>query len=397
MPKLTADYIFPITKKPIRRGVIEMDNKGRVVNLGKREQYDKKELNHYEGIIVPGFVNAHTHLELSHLHNKVSPGKGLPSFVIELLQQRDNYSETTIKDAISKAEKEMRRNGIVAVGDICNAPWSIPQKAKGQLRYHNFIEILSIDPLKADDAIENGLDLYNQLPGKPYNRRSLVPHAPYSVSADLLSKLDAFARKHHGILSFHMQESEAENEFMKSKKGPLEEVYDHLNIDISAFTPTHKRGLKATLPYLSKDQQILLVHNTYTQPREIQWTLERYSNIWYVLCPNSNLYIEETLPPVKSLTNNKAQICLGTDSLASNAQLSILSEIKTLSQRFSHLSLQRLLRWGTFNGAKALGFDNQLGTLAKGKTPGLNLIKNVDTEALNLTPESEVAVLMPAY
>jgi hypothetical protein len=115
--------------------------------------------------------------------------------------------------------------------------------------------------------------------------------------------------------------------------------------------------------------------------------------------PEAQVFISgdhRQMPPVQSLVQNKTRICLGTDSLASNSDLSILEEMKTIARHFPRYSLHRLLKWATLNGANALGFDDYLGTLAKGKTPGLNLIKNLDTEELALSPDSEVEMLVPA-
>jgi cytosine/adenosine deaminase-related metal-dependent hydrolase len=135
-----------------------------------------------------------------------------------------------------------------------------------------------------------------------------------------------------------------------------------------------------------------MVHNTCTNLKDIYFIKRFDRNISWCFCPNANLYIENRLPKVDLFFGQGFNITLGTDSLASNSKLCILNEMLTLQQNFPAISTAKLMEWGTINGARYLGIDDEKGTLEKGKRPGLNLITGLD--GLNLTPESKVQRLV---
>ncbi|QQR94699.1 MAG: amidohydrolase family protein [Bacteroidota bacterium] len=131
------------------------------------------------------------------------------------------------------------------------------------------------------------------------------------------------------------------------------------------------------------------VHNTFSSDDDIQFAIKNVKKAWWCFCPNANLYIENTLPEIERITKATENILIGTDSLASNDQLSILSELKIITNKFPQITLHQLLTWSTINGAKALKMDNELGTLEKGKKPGLVLIENVDLQNQKITESSK--------
>jgi len=165
-----------------------------------------------------------------------------------------------------------------------------------------------------------------------------------------------------------------------------------LGIDISQWKPTGKSPLLTTLKFLPPENQLLLVHNTFTAESDmLELKKQRATeNTFLVLCPNSNLFIENQLPPVPLFQKHGLNICLGTDSLASNQKLSILAEMITLQQHFSEITLEELVLWGTFNGAKALQVENRFGSFEPGKQPGVNLITGADLKNLKLTNKCKV-------
>ncbi|MFH1319221.1 MAG: amidohydrolase family protein [Bacteroidota bacterium] len=415
MKKLSANYIFPISSKPIKNGVVIVDDKGMVLDvLGDSEGLEDVEV--FEGIICPGFVNTHCHLELSHLRGKLPERQGLVNFLISLFNVRV-AGEEIIKEAMKQAEQEMIANGIIAVGDISNETDSFVQKADSKLSYYTFIETLGFQPDRAEPALAKAMRLHDELTTKYKLQGSVTPHAPYSVSEELFGKTNAFAIKNDCILSIHNQESEAENLFYKQGRGELLKLYEHFDIDISCWKPTGKTSLQSVLGYFPVNRKLLLVHNTYTTFDEINSTSNHYSianfahnkspnhqssaersrsitqspnNICWCFCPNANLYIENRLPDLKLFINAGVRITIGTDSLASNRSLSILDELKTISENTPQVKLEQLLLWATKNGAEFLGFDEKFGTIEKGKCPGIILIENVDVENLQMTGQSSV-------
>jgi cytosine/adenosine deaminase-related metal-dependent hydrolase len=390
MRRISADYIFPVSSEPLPHGVITVDEDGTILNLEpKGAAYDQ----YYEGIICPGFINTHCHLELSHLRAQLTEKTGMTGFIKELLGKRSAFSDDDIQKAVEEAETEMIRNGIVAVGDISNNDCTFSQKALNRLYYHTFIEIFSMHPDKAKEIFESGRRLSGTA-SKLNLSNSIVPHAPYTMSEELLRLIN---ENSGSIITIHNQESEGENELFLKHSGPMYEAFTGMGIDPVLMRKTGLNSLQSTLPFLTNAGKILLVHNTCTTAEDIRWlreneeTRHRMKDIYWCTCPNANLFIENKLPDYDLFIREKLNVTIGTDSLASNHGLCILSEMKTIAKHYPKISLQTLLQWATKNGAELLELG-RMGTLTKGKCPGLNLLKNVD--GMKLTERTEVQKLV---
>ncbi|GAB2830488.1 amidohydrolase family protein [Ferruginibacter profundus] len=343
------------------------------------------------GIISPGFINAHCHLELSHLKGLIPEKTGLVEFVFKIITER-HFAEEQIVAAIATAEDEMLQNGIVAVGDICNNALTIPQKKKGRLHYHNFIEVSGFVPAFANERFTRAEAILSEfLSGVNYLPSTLSPHAPYSVSSQLFELINTATA--NNLVTIHNQETLAEEEFIKDKTGDFLKLYQKMGIDIAFFTPVGKSSLQSWYPRLNKNQSTILVHNVTTTKDDIGFiklsAADHQRSTFFCLCPNANLYITNSLPDVNMLAEEQCNIVLGTDSLASNYQLSILEEIKTLRRNFAGLKLETMLQWATINGAKALQMDKRLGSFEKGKKPGVVLIEGAENLQLTDTTSSK--------
>jgi aminodeoxyfutalosine deaminase len=332
----------------------------------------------FDGIICPGFVNAHCHIELSHLKNKIPQHTGLVNFILDILKLRGADDEIK-QEAMRLAEEELYNSGTVAVGDICNTSDSIFLKKDSKLHWHNFIEVSGFNEDFAQKRFDDIKNVQQQFNNIPINN-SLTPHAPYSVSSKLFQLINEniFGK----TLSIHNQETAFENEFLQNKTGDFLRLYENLGIDISSFTATNKSSLQSWLPQLHHAKKIISVHNSFTNEEDIAF-VKQFSptqEMYFCLCPNANLYIENMLPPIDMLMKNNCNIVLGTDSYASNTQLNIFEEIKTIQKNYSNISLEKILQWATLNGAKALGLDGFLGSFEKGKKAGVVLIKEMDAK-----------------
>ncbi|MBL7889232.1 MAG: amidohydrolase family protein [Bacteroidia bacterium] len=392
MRQFSADYIFPINAAPIPNGVITVDDDGTITSPPAPLLGNERGVTHLKGILCPGFVNTHCHLELSHMKKQVSENKGMTGFIGELISKRNNFTEEEIENRIALAEQEMICSGVVAVGDISNNNSTFKQKAKGNLAYHTFIEIFSLDPSKAEQTYQSGKKLEEELKRSSINNHvSVSPHAPYTMSLELLNLINEDAKANNNIITIHNQESAGENELFESNTGVMYDAFKNMGINPTFMRKTGKNALESTLPYLKDAKKILLVHNTFTTQKEIHWIKSNISdltsNIYFCTCPNANLYIENRLPDYQLFINENCKVTVGTDSLASNWSLSVLDELKTISKHHPGIELNTLLTWATKNGAEFLGFD-QLGTLEKGKRPGLNLLKN--TDGMKLTERTSV-------
>lgn len=391
MKTFTADYVLPVCADPIKNGIITVDDDGKILSVADPYTVAGKPPNaseHLSGIICPGFVNTHCHLELSHLKDKIPTGGGLISFIRQVQSIRQ-LPEPEVVEAARRADQEMYENGIVAVGDISNNNVTIDIKAKSKLYYHTFVEVFGFLPERADEIFERALQLEQQF--KPQSV-SVTPHAPYSVSKNLFKLIKKYSEDGKNLISVHNQESEEENKFYRYKLGEFLDLYKSFGIDISYFKPQARNSVQSIIPLLSSKQNILLVHNTCTSLKDIYFIKRFDRKIHWCFCPGANLYIEGKLPKIELFVDQGFNITLGTDSLASNTGLSILNEIFLIQKNFPSLELPKLIEWGTLGGARYLGIDDRFGTIEPGKTPGLNLITNVDD--MRLTADSKVVRLV---
>ena len=353
--------------------MICVDDDGCIVDMidtgGKLEEREKLEF--YNGILVPGFVNAHCHLELSHLHGVMEQNSGLSEFVLSIGKIRRANNETILA-AAKEADSEMWRNGIVAVGDISNNACTFPVKRDSPMWYRTFVEVFGLDNSRSEEIFTAAKQVEQEYrhAGMP---ASIVPHAVYSVSEVLWEVLcQSYKSSPPQVISMHHQESSEELEAKLESQNP-----------------------KLT-SCLQEASLCLLVHNTFSTKDDLTKYISHLRRFYFVLCPKSNLFIQNRLPDLLlfSMQELRQNVCLGTDSLASNTCLSVLEEMKIIQQHAPEIPLEMLVQWATLNGAKALVFDHLLGSLEKGKVPGINLITHIDLENKRLTAESEVKMLV---
>lgn len=373
--KFKADYLFNGTQILNSGHVLITDIKGKIVNIVTQNEAGEG-VEVLKGILSPGFINAHCHLELSHLKNTIPQKTGLVNFVIKVVSGR-HFPHDEMLSAIKGAEAEMLREGIVAVGDICNNSLSLLQKEKRNLHYYNFIEASGWNPEVAQLRFEKSKLYYDEFIETGLNV-SIVPHAPYSVSGNLWGKITPFFSGK--VATIHNQETKHEDQFFLKGTGEFIKMYKMMKIDNSFYIPKKVRSVETYFENFSGASSVILVHNTFTKQEDVDYVNQHKSPdqiVSFCLCANANLYIENTLPPAEMLLQNKCSIVVGTDSLASNHQLSILEELKTIAKKFPDITTETLLQWATINGAKALHMDDTLGSFEKGKKPGVVLITNV--------------------
>ncbi|MFI5194569.1 MAG: amidohydrolase family protein [Chitinophagales bacterium] len=382
--KFQADYLFDGYKLLDDKYVLVTGADGTVQGMVDKTEAGE-DLEIYHGLLSPGFINCHCHLELSHLKGQIPEKTGLVSFVLSVINHRKATPEE-IQRAINRAETAMLETGIVAVGDICNTADTLLQKSRSRLAYYNFIELAGWLPNQAEARFDSGKALYDQFAmlDSPTSQVSLNPHAPYSVSPGLWALL----RKGfpHKTITIHNQETAAEDEFFKTKQGALTGLYESLKIDNRHFSPTGTTSLVHYLDLLESAKNILLVHNTFTSAEDIVSATAFGPDVFFCLCPNANLYIENRLPDIPAMIGAGSRMVIGTDSLASNHQLSVFGEMKTIRKHFPEIETARILQWATSNGARALQFDNKLGDFKAGKKPGIVLLEYKGKDPLD--PES---------
>jgi aminodeoxyfutalosine deaminase len=379
--KFKADYLFTGHQMLGDRFVLITTENGRIVDIVSENEASEG-VQTFQGILCPGFVNCHCHLELSHLKGRIPEKTGLVDFVLAVISLRQVPVEE-IYQAISAAEEQMLDLGIVAVGDICNNRDTLIQKQKQRLLYYNFIEVSGWIPKGAAMRFATSKSFYDQflvtLPPAPWSQVAMVPHAPYSVSDELWNLLTPYFIQ--PTTSIHNQETPGEDELFKTGEGDLLRMYKSMNLNIDFFQPTAKSSLASWLPKMEHAKHLLLVHNTFTKEEDLTNFARMRplkSENFFCLCVNANLYIESSLPPIELFLKHELNLVMGTDSLASNHQLDLLAEMKTIMRHYPLIGHAELLKWSTINGAKALHLDHEIGSFEKGKRPGVVVLEKTD-------------------
>lgn len=388
---LSADIIFPIYANPIPNGIVAVSANGTIQEVMLPDSSNAPEpsrIERFEGALCPGFINAHCHLELSHMKGLVPEKTGLPAFIMQIVSRRNENADQKM-EAIRLADEEMWLNGIQAVGDICNTADTLETKRNSRIKYHSFVEVFSFDSSKADEVLKEGIRVANEYQQSDLNA-TIVPHAPYSVSERLFDGIRAQQQQFPGPISIHNQETASENEMFVSGSGELVEIFKKFGEDFSNFKPQFSSALDYHLRQLPQDQPALLVHNTMTKAEEFEVVKSLRNDAFWCTCAQANKYIENRIPNIPMWLKKEANVCVGTDSLASNHRLSILEELKLIQSNYPQIGIATLLKMATLNGATALGMEKEKGSFHKGKLPGVLWLKNLNLEDGLLTDSASV-------
>jgi len=365
---ITADKIFN-GEVFLKGNPVYVLDKERIKDIVPMKDLDPLKVEHMEGMLTPGFVNTHCHLELSHLLNVVSMHTGISDFASQLIRNRAQAKEV-IEAASIEADKFMEAHGIVACGDISNGSDTFKLKSTSKIYYHTFIELIGLNPLKAIEVFESGKQLLHL--ARTFNlKASLAPHAPYTVSRALFAAIAGFNGHEQSTLAVHNQESPEETDFFRGTGRAIRGLYEGIGIDVSWFVPEHANSFSYYFDTIQHVKSIL-VHNTFTGEPEINAASSR--DVFWCFCPRANLYIEKALPDLPKFLKFSERLCLGTDSLASNHDLNVLNEANVLLREFEQINESQVLRMLTANGAQALGIAHHYGYLHVGMSPGINLV-----------------------
>lgn len=368
---LTADIVFDGYDFH-KDYFIQVDEEGSICKIrGEEPQTTFRKLS---GLLMPGMVNAHCHLELSHTKGMIAKKTGLSTFlqnVSEVIPQK--VSDDMVQQAVKQGDAEMLQNGIVLVGDICNTASSIRTKLESDIIYHSFIECIAIrekDVIKRFQEYRSTFGFFDR-----YLYASLSLHTPYTCHEELYKLVN----RESSFISIHNQESEAENLLFERKNGSFDKFYEHFGLEKKEIIQQHTStsSFENSMRLLKKDSQKLFVHNTFTRSEDLRFADH---NTWFCFCPKANLYIENQLPNIPIFKLYQDRIVLGTDSLASNDSLNILSEIKTIQDHFPEIPVKHILQWATSNGAHLFGLEAQLGSFEVGKRPGFVHLEGFDTD-----------------
>lgn len=387
--RIVAAYVYTLqTAEPIRNGFVEYDESdGTILRTGVCDDPASEDV--IDGAIVPGFVNAHCHIELSHLHGKFYKGSGMAGFIDQINALRDWAGREVKVELTQKWMDKMWADGVSAMADISNDDSSFDVKASHKMYTRTFLEVFGSEPHMCEGVMADVTAL-DQLAGQKGIDAAPTPHSCYTMSPALLSA-SAAAGLAKGYLSYHSQESQEEEDLLINGSGAMYE--NRKRNGMSTPPVTGESSLKyfidrladaAPAPY---DQQILLVHNVCLKQDDIDAAKKVMKNVYWAVCPLSNIFIHNALPPIDLMRDNGLAIAVGTDSLSSNDDLSMIKEIACLKENFPHVPMGEIFTWASLNGARFLSKDDVLGSIAPGKRPGMVLVKGIDADG-NVTTES---------
>lgn len=384
--RIAARFVYPLNGcEPIRNGYVEYDDMdGTVTGVGQCAQGEDV----LPGAIVPGFVNAHCHVELSHLHKKFRKGTGMAGFIDQINALRDWAGNDVKARLVQEWMDKMWKDGVSAMADISNDESSFEVKKKHNMYTRTFLEVFGSEPEMCEGVMRD-VKALNELADAAGIDAAPTPHSCYTMSPQLLSA-SAAAGLARGYLSYHSQESQEEEDLLLTGTGVMFE--NRKRAGMSTPPVTGESSLRyfidrladaAPAPY---DQHILLVHNVCLSQSDIEAAGKVMKNVYWAVCPLSNLFIHNALPPIPLMRENDLKVVVGTDSLSSNDDLDMVKELYCLHENFPEVPMNQLLEWACSNGAEFLD-RKELGSIAVGKRPGIVLVSNVD-ETGNLTAES---------
>ena len=386
--RIAARYLYTLdSTEPVINGFVEYDEDGTVLNTGVCEQPESDDI--IDGAIVPGFVNAHCHVELSHLHGKFYKGSGMAGFIDQINALRDWAGREVKALLVQEWMDKMWNEGVSAMADISNDDSSFDVKAAHKMYTRTFLEVFGSEPEMCDGVMADVTALNAVADSKGIDAAP-TPHSCYTMSPQLLSA-SAAAGLEKGYISYHSQESQEEEDLLLSGSGAMYE--NRVRNGMSTPPVTGESSLKYFIDRLADvksapyGQNILLVHNVCLKQDDIDAAKRVMDNVFWAVCPLSNIFIHNALPPIGLMRRNGLNIAVGTDSLSSNDDLSMIKEIACLHENFPEVPMGEIFVWACLNGARFLSKDNMLGSIERGKRPGLVLVKGLDAEG-NVTKDS---------
>lgn len=364
MRRIAAHYLIS-RGEIIPRPVITLNDEGCIISIDEWQRLDTlAQTEFYAGALCAGFVNAHSHIELSYLRGAIERGSGFAGFARQIGAVRGNFTLEEREQALRAADAAMWAQGVNAVADIANGATSMPMKAQSPIRYTTFGEVFGLN-----STLEPMAALKAEWP-----EVILTPHSTYSLQEGLFRQTVEAEHKADAPLSIHFMESEAEAALYRGE-GSLNDWYERMGwrCDFMNYGSPTRRIIES----VPATRRVLLVHNCYVGREDIEQLLGHFGDrVSWVVCPASNDFISGIKPPIDLLREMGCRICIGSDSLASNDRLSIIGEMKY----FMDIPLRELLTWATRNGAEALGLQAELGDVEVGRRSGIVLLEGITSD-----------------
>ena len=362
-----AAWVIPGNGPPIPRGVVETAN-GQIVRVDNSTLANSQTIDLGDALLLPGFVNAHTHLEFSSLSNPLPQTLGdFTKWIREVINWRRNrdefQAESSKSIAISAGLNESHRSGSAVVGEIATSPWLGEPLSSHAISSVMFLEQLGVLEDQSDrklDDVRSALDANADLGANNFQKIGISPHAPYSLSPSLFRGLIDLAREFRLPIAMHLAETPDEMQWLKHRTGPIAEFLDAMGMPIN---DQHPLSITDYIRALSSVERALIIHGNYLQPEEIKSLAAAKDRVSVVYCPRTHLYFEHARYPLEQFGSHGVNVAIGTDSRASNPDLDVLPELQLVRRLFPLLDPMSIFRMGTMNSAIALGCEESLGSI----------------------------------
>lgn len=404
--KLKARWVLPVDAPPIDGGVVTIAN-GCIAAVDRCSSADGATHDLGDVVLMPGLVNAHTHLEFSHLEQPLGqPGMPLPEWLPLVIADRKRSGHNP-RQAIAAGFRESLRHGVTTIGEIATAPLEQYLSDDPQPAATLFHEVIGFSAARTDSvlaAVETRLDAFphshakghakghlysaagpqrgprpcapqpdNPQPDIPRPTQGISPHAPYTVHPNLLRRLVDLAGRHNLPVAMHLAESPEELQLLAHGTGLFQQLLDKRSMwDAGAIAPG-TRPLDY-LHQLAQAPRTLAVHGNYFDAEEIAFLAEHAGTMAVVYCPRTHAYFGHAPYPLGKMLAAGVQVALGTDSRASNPDLSLLEEVREAGRQHPHVAAEHIIRLATLGGAKSLGLGEVAGSITPGKWANLTAI-----------------------
>ena len=368
--KIAAHYA--LVGGELRRNiVVEVDDSRQIISVVESKSLDNMAgVEFHPGILIPGMINLHCHLELSYLRGAIAEETGFGGFARAIGQVRNNFTNEQRIHAASVADSVMWQEGVEAVLDIANDDLIMPIKERSKIEYHTLFEAFGLNLSSLDSHLSMA---------ERHSRSTVTPHSTYSLQDPIFREA---CKLNDSTISIHLLESNDEIELYHNR-GSLAEWYRRMRwqCDFLDYGSPARRVAKSIDP----ERHVVLVHGCMATKEDISLIDDHFTHgATWALCPESNRFISNIKPPVELLRTSVTRIGIGTDSLASARRLSMVDNMLLLGD----IPLERLLTYATINGAVALGIDATKGSIEVGKRPGLVVMYGVDFATMRLTAET---------
>jgi len=360
-----AKTVVTMEGPPIEDGAVAIAG-DRIATVGRFQEVQKnggEVIDLGEMVIVPGLINAHCHLDFTSLRGLIAPQRSFADWIRQINGLRRELTDEDYLQSIARGFAEAKRWGTTTIANVESMPALLNQMAAPPIRTWWFAEFIDVQPrVPAEEMIAQALAAFQNKEGWP-GGFGLSPHAPYTASSKLSRLAVETARRRGLLLTAHVAESQEEMEMFRDRRGPLFDLLKTLGRpmeDCGGKTP-----LAAILDRAQLDERWIVVHLNELEEKDFA-RLARGPRFHIAHCPRSARYFKHRPFELRRLLDLGFNVCLGTDSLASNFSLNLFAEMQTLRDAHPWLAPERLLQMATLNGARALHQEHALGKIRVG-------------------------------